>query len=88
MSKENNGGPAFPIFNQEGFPSHNSVLDENRCSGVTIRDYLAARSMQGIRAGIYKTGGAYPSESRLWSSDEAARQAYLDADAMLKEREK
>ena len=42
--------------------------------GLTIRDYFAAKAMQALAQGNY--------------FDATARQAYMIADAMLKEREK
>lgn len=79
MSK-NDGGPAFPIFNAEGFPSHSSVLDEQSLTGITVRDYFAAKAMQ-----------AYISCSGFSGSppdDALASYAYSNADAMIAERNK
>ena len=42
--------------------------------GLTIRDYFAAKAMQALAQGNY--------------FDATARQAYMIADAMLREREK
>ncbi len=39
MSKENNGGPAYPTQGYEG---------------LTVRDYFAAKAMQGWLAGIQR----------------------------------
>ncbi|HFS8111105.1 TPA: hypothetical protein ACH2I9_002414 [Enterobacter asburiae] len=39
MSRENNGGPAFPVAGSE----HNYPID-----GMTLRDYFAAKAMQGV----------------------------------------
>lgn len=38
MSKENNGGPAFP----------EPVMDFSQYRGMTLRDYFAAKAMQAI----------------------------------------
>lgn len=67
MSEEkkiNDGGPAFPT-EFTGYP------------GMTLRDYLAAKAMQGISA-----NGAWG------DSNSVAVKAYQIADAMLAEREK
>ena len=50
---------------------------ENRTSGMDLRDYFAAKAMQGLCS--YNTAG----EWRI-----IAEISYLIADAMLKEREK
>ena len=61
----NTGGPAFPT------PAHNLNND-----GMTLRDYFAAKAMQGLLA----------SEVHAPLEDFAAT-AYKMADAMLKARE-
>ena len=63
----NTGGPAFPVADME-------VTKE----GMTIRDYFAAKAMQGMLA--ENGGGAR-------SNDDLAVIAYALADAMLKARE-
>lgn len=70
MSKET-GGPAFPLH-----PSADSRYNE---SGMTLRDYFAAKVLQGMAArDAFDSGQATP--------DQRARLAYIDADAMLKAR--
>jgi hypothetical protein len=61
----NTGGPAFPVTN-------------DAVAGMTLRDYFAAKAMQGIC-----------SHPDTWgeSVDGIARKAYALADAMLKARE-
>lgn len=79
MSK-NNGGPAFPGTKDKwGDP----------LPGLTIRDYFAAKAMQGIYAcpvQLYRADGT-PMPDPLTSAD-IAKMAYEEADAMLAEREK
>ena len=71
MSNTNTGGPAFP--------SHGS-MGEVAQEGMTLRDYFAAKAMQGL---IAQSAG-----TALGSSVEiAAEYAYAAADAMLKARE-
>ena len=65
------GGPAFPLH-----PSADCRYNE---SGMTLRDYFAAKAMQGILA-------ATLTPNTIWSQDEVAETAYTVADAMLKER--
>lgn len=65
MSK-NNGGPAFP---------------GERGHGLTIRDYFAAKAMQGALAGCATRG-------EVVDYKELAGLSYDIADAMIAEREK
>lgn len=70
MSNTNTGGPAFPaavVFQDQ-------VVYEG---GMTLRDYFAAKAMQGLLAD--PTIKAEP--------EEFAYEAYNMADAMLKARE-
>ena len=71
MSKDN-GGPAFGEFQQVGDVAMRDV-------GLSIRDYFAAKAMQGMIASY----GYLRSEV-----DVMAESAYDCADAMLKERAK
>lgn len=68
----NNGGPAFPIIIGAG--------RVRKDDGMSLRDYLAAKAMQG----------AIPTRPNGYEMDTAimARWAYAMADAMLAEREK
>ena len=69
------GGPAFP------FPPYEySDGDLNPGNdGMTLRDYFAAKAMQGFAArDVFDNGIATPYQR--------ARLAYIEADAMLKER--
>lgn len=65
----NNGGPAFPIVG-----THEQVLE----IGMTLRDYFAAKWLQGWMAN--------PSSGDA-GRDDAAKLAYAMADAMLRARE-
>ena len=65
----NTGGPAFPTTN------YSAVYSE----GMTLRDYFAAKAMQGMLAYAY----LHP----LAMEDGWARDAYTLADAMLEARE-
>lgn len=81
MSKDN-GGPAFPTTHEEpdNFNGHNNsrkiVVDQ----GMTLRDYFAAKAMQGFVAYGESDGCRHPSS--------VAHDAYAIADAMLQERTK
>jgi hypothetical protein len=72
MNNTKTGGPAFPDGStNEWGNAYNG--------GMTLRDYFAAKAMQGLLAGITPT--------TVWSHDEVAETAYKVADAMLKARE-
>ncbi|HCD5851347.1 TPA: hypothetical protein NDS93_001226 [Klebsiella pneumoniae] len=70
MSKENNGGPAYPTQGYEG---------------LTVRDYFAAKAMQGWLAS-YPESEQHPVATH--HENMVAELSYLMADAMLKAREK
>lgn len=84
---ERDGGAAFPDMRRlELCKTTDLSLNEREvvfyeCRGMTLRDYFAAKALQGL---ISTTG--------LWAKDEddegIACAAYLIADAMLKERVK
>jgi hypothetical protein len=67
----NTGGPAFPI--------KGPVMGSDK-QGMTLRDYFAAKAMQGLLAQSQGTALG----SRV---DAAAEYAYVMAEAMLKARE-
>ena len=70
MSVGKTGGPAFPICIDLG-----QGVEYNK--GMTLRDYFAAKAMQG-----FMTNGQFT--DREWSGE--AEAAYRVADAMLKAR--
>lgn len=69
MSNINTGGPAFPTT---------EVAMMRSLQGMTLRDYFAAKAMQGYLS---------DPECADWSAMDVAEFAYLQADAMLKARE-
>lgn len=71
MSKDN-GGPAFPGTIDYG------EMGVESFTGMTLRDYFAAKVMQGMWACADVRG----------NSEALARGAYEMADAMLAERDK
>jgi len=62
---KNTGGPAFP-----------QAHDDSGWPGMTLRDYFAAKAMQGMLA----------DRKQVMSPSEWAANAYRMADAMLAER--
>jgi hypothetical protein len=73
MSNTHTGGPAFPVNQQ--LPEGMANLTPE--TGMTLRDYFAAKAMQGLLAGTLKS-----SDTSL-----IARDCYAMADAMLKARQ-
>ena len=69
------GGAAFPA---SGHPDMQFVAQE----GMTLRDYFAAKAMEGILV------NAERNEFSFGKVDEIASKAYELADAMLRAREK
>lgn len=69
MTEQTTGGPAFPdgSINEWGIAK----------SGMTLRDYFAAKAMLGLL-----------NSTRISQPDWIAKDAYEMADAMLKERNK
>lgn len=74
MSIINTGGPAFP----RNILDHGHGVTVAHESGMTLRDYFAAKAMQAMLA----SPGLTTDDQHKISSD-----AYLVADAMLKARE-
>ena len=70
MTKINDGGPSFPTY---------SVLSHCDEGGMSLRDYFAAKAMQGFMANKSNPGTFNPIDD--------ARYAYALADAMLRARE-
>jgi hypothetical protein len=74
MSSINTGGSAFPLHSEI-----RPTLDKEWC-GMTLRDYFAAKAMQGLLA--QSVGAAFGIDPKF-----GAEYAYAMADAMLKARE-
>lgn len=69
MTNRNTGGPAFP----------NATGDDRDNNGMTLRDYFAAKAMQGDISSYITGQGINAASLAKWS--------YEIADAMLKARE-
>lgn len=81
MSKENNGGPAFPRedYQANGYDRGFERLGQE---GMSLRDYFAAKASGALEppteyVGVQETADSYA----RW-----ARKAYRMADALLKAR--
>ena len=75
MSKIETGGPAFP----ESYVG-TDMPHEGIGNGMTMRDYFAAKAMNGLLAN--------PVDSLTYEDDSVAESAYKMADAMLAARSK
>lgn len=81
LTPKNTGGPAFPSVNHPDIPVNN---------GMALRDYFAAKSIQGLLAnpgGLIQTNGMNGWNWCNCSPEDAVNLAYSIADAMLKARE-
>jgi len=85
MSEQHDGGPAFPVKQ----PLSSDAL------GMTLRDYFAAKAMLALLThhGGYTGDEAHQSSipclrEDVLDVDSLAQYAYLQADAMLAERDK
>ena len=72
MSTTNNGGPAFP-----GTQYASGISPTGHAEGMTLRDYFAAKAMQGMLA----------DSEVVASQEQLAEASYKMADAMLRARE-
>jgi len=87
MSKENDGGPAFPIQKE----MLSTKIDEGHFSeiitipGMSLRDYFAAKAMAALLCGGRDVN--LPGEGSL-SEIGLSKMSYLYADAMLLAKEK
>lgn len=77
MTEKDTGGPAFPHDDL----NINSAL-VRASSGMTLRDYFAAKAMQGELSAQSVETGFYPDDA----FPTLASRAYLLADAMLQAR--
>lgn len=86
MSEKDNGGPAFPVdFDYQVFEPRTAIEAKRLMSGMTLRDYFAAKAMPACYAGAMLEFGrsGFPDEN--WREGVAV-DAYKMADAMLAAR--
>jgi len=77
----NDGGPAFPGQWYDFQPCTGDQVVREQWSGMTLRDYFAAKAMQGLLAAQVHGFNDRPAKGPF------ASMAYEMADAMLKARE-
>jgi len=80
MAHTSDGGPAFPQSVSAHDGGATASYDFVDGSGMSLRDYFAAKALAGMHARDgYDEGQRTP--------DQRARLAYIDADAMLRARD-
>lgn len=77
MNKTNTGGPAFP----SGLKETDTDTVESLHTGMTLRDYFAAKALPTVIADWLQTGDIFPD---MEIAEVIARDCYIVADAMLK----
>ena len=77
MNNKDTGGPAFPVH--PDMAAQLGCVPSSSDAGMTLRDYFAAKAMQGITSTLSGTAPVL--------YDAIADDAYEIADAMLKARE-
>ncbi len=77
MNARDDGGAAFPRSGANWTGADNSAMGNNSQVGMTLRDYFAAKAMQGQLAGRTFDFDSIPDEAAF---------AYELADAMLAAR--
>lgn len=84
MNATNDGGPAFPVDCnwQDGVPTSGVQTSSKTgmATGMTLRDYFAAKAMQGL------LGAGRDAQYGQSSVDDLSSAAYFIADAMLEAR--
>jgi len=83
----NDGGPAFPVktVSTDGFGNPILSVDEQ---GMSLRDYFAAKAMNGLLSMSGSTRDSGWSDLTVWQKLEViTRDSYEIADAMLKARQ-
>ena len=74
----NDGGPIHPIKLEDGAGGYQQL------TGISLRDWFAAKAMQGLLAADEGGGGTLPITEWVWS--DFACCAYKMSDAMLAAR--
>jgi len=77
MNNKDTGGPAFPVH--PDMAAQLGCVPSQSDAGMSLRDYFAAKAMQGITSTLSGTAPVL--------YDAIADDAYTIADAMLKARE-
>lgn len=76
MAKSNDGGPTFPVSH---YVNADGETFESKPTGITLRDYLAAKAMQALLTTTQRED--------CWMSN-IVRNSYKIASLMIEERPK
>ena len=92
MTKIKDGGSAFPSGVEEvKYPENGGAITSIKMQpankGMTLRDYFAAKAMQGLLSNKHMGDAALHGSAQEWLK-EMSEAAYEFADAMLAERER
>jgi hypothetical protein len=82
MSKDNDGGPAFPVADFKGLDGFSYPTG---APGMTLRDYFAAQALAGMNASLISSS-EFPIDPLVLVT--MAESAYAQADAMLEAQKK
>lgn len=85
MEATNTGGPAFPCMPPQDTAAGSAVGYPHPDSGMTLRDYFAARAMVVYATENY-AHGRDTGDGCEWTDEDIAVWAYKLADAMIKAR--
>ena len=77
--------PIKPIFNNNGFITHESHIKDSLLIGLTKREYFAGLAMQGLLANC--NGGMTSGGNHVFSPNGISELAVLHADELLKQLE-
>ena len=83
----NNGGDAFPKIKKIYPLDGRDPVTYDGSSGMSLRDYFAAKAMQGMLSRDSSGGGWCPNGSNGNGVERVARYAYEYADAMIQARD-
>jgi hypothetical protein len=78
------GGPAFPLT--EEMANFAKLSPNSPSLGMTLRDYFAAKMLEGDTANSHEDGGTWPNGAQDAALLQRAQLYYRMADAMLKAR--
>jgi hypothetical protein len=82
-AERDGGGPAFP--RQHTIADATSADFKLGCKGMTMRDYFAAKAMQGMLGALAASSSGLHDDFRK-SANAITEMSYFVADAMLKAR--
>ncbi len=88
MSPPKSGGPAFPVSDVMALEPRTTAEMVSLAHGMTLRDYFAAKAMQGLLSAPGDYSADADTSAPMASWDDFAAGAYQLADAMLAVRVK